>query len=265
MNHIGEDSSISVVQKDGRSQKSSFQYISHAFIQRQITSIDHHFTSHVSGFCVVSLEVWPGSWSAHQAAHQGIQAGTTCAATNHDQVGSIPSFIGIGVSAAHPLESNNQWHHEKPYQQMDRQVCERGLYMSRQRPWRSGHSPWSQSVVSIMGIQLSSSSTWHTVSGILGVVRSLLELYLCDMARITEVMSTLGPIVVTQHILDPGHLPPPPLPTRSVCSHCYNVLNEDYLVISWYLHVRHRVAVARIPPTVPAKKRSLRRGRSARI
>ena len=35
------------------------------------------------------------------------------------------------------------------------------------------------------------------------------------------------------HFVDPGHLHPPPQPTRSVCSHCYDVLNEDYLIISW--------------------------------
>ena len=44
---------------------------------------------------------------------------------------------------------------------------------------------------------------------------------------------------------------------RSVCSHCYAVLNEEYLIISWYLHVRNGVAVARNPPTCPAEKRSL--------
>ena len=40
-------------------------------------------------------------------------------------------------------------------------------------------------------------------------------------------------------------------------SHCYDVLNEEYLIISWYLHVRNGVAVARNPPTCPAEKRSL--------
>ena len=37
---------------------------------------------------------------------------------------------------------------------------------------------------------------------------------------------------------------------------CYDVLNEEYLIISWYLHVRNGVAVARNPPTCPAEKRS---------
>ena len=34
--------------------------------------------------------------------------------------------------------------------------------------------------------------------------------YLRDMACIAEGMSTLGPVVVAQHIVDPGHLHPPP-------------------------------------------------------
>ena len=81
--------------------------------------------------------------------------------------------------------------------------------------------------------------------------------YLRDMACIAEGMSTLGPVVVAQHVVDPGHLHPPPQPTRSVCSHCYDILNEEYLIISWYLHVQNGVAVARNPPTCPAEKRSL--------
>ena len=72
-----------------------------------------------------------------------------------------------------------------------------------------------------------------------------------------DVMSTLGPVVVAQQVVDPGHLHPPPWPTQSVCSHCYDVLNEDYLIISWYLHVWNGVAVARNPPTCPVEKRSL--------
>ena len=34
--------------------------------------------------------------------------------------------------------------------------------------------------------------------------------YLWDMACITDGMSTLGPVVVTQQVVDPGHLHPPP-------------------------------------------------------
>ena len=34
--------------------------------------------------------------------------------------------------------------------------------------------------------------------------------YLHDMACIAEGMSTLGPVVVAQHVVDPGHLHPPP-------------------------------------------------------
>ena len=31
-----------------------------------------------------------------------------------------------------------------------------------------------------------------------------------DMACVAEGMSTLGPVVVAQHVVDPGHLHPPP-------------------------------------------------------
>ena len=80
--------------------------------------------------------------------------------------------------------------------------------------------------------------------------------YLRDMACIADGMSTLGPVVVVQQVMDPGYLPPP-WPTWSVCSHCYDVLNGDYLIISWYLHVWNGVVVARNPPAYPAKERSL--------
>ena len=83
--------------------------------------------------------------------------------------------------------------------------------------------------------------------------------YLQDVACIADGMSTLGPVVVAQQVVDPGHLHPPPYPTRSVCSHCYDVLNEDYLIISWYLHVWNGVAVARNPPAYPAEKEVARR------
>ena len=73
--------------------------------------------------------------------------------------------------------------------------------------------------------------------------------YLRDMACIADGMSTLGPVEVAQQVVDPGHLLPR--------SHCYDVLNGDYLIISWYLHVWNRVAVARNPPACPAEKRSL--------
>ena len=37
--------------------------------------------------------------------------------------------------------------------------------------------------------------------------------YLRDMACISDGMLTLGPVVVAQHVVDPGHLHPPPKPT----------------------------------------------------
>ena len=69
--------------------------------------------------------------------------------------------------------SSHQEHHEKSYQQMDRWDHQRGLYMSRQRQRGQGHSAWSQGIICVMGLQLSSGSTWHSASCVLKVVKSL--------------------------------------------------------------------------------------------
>ena len=80
MKHIGEDSSIFVGQNDG---KSSMSEVIISVNISYIASISHHLTSHVSGFCAASLEVRFCSGSAQQAAHQDIQAGTTCTTPNY--------------------------------------------------------------------------------------------------------------------------------------------------------------------------------------
>ena len=109
-----------------------------------------------------------------------------------------------------------------------------------------------------MGVQLSDSPTWHPVSSVLEVIWGLPEFVSTGHGlHCWWHMSTLGPVVVAQQVVDSGHLHPPPSPTWSVCSHCYDIFNEDYLICSWYLHVWNRVAVARNPPTCPAEKRSL--------
>ena len=47
------------------------------------------------------------------------------------------------------------------------------------------------------------------LSGVLEVIRSLHNSYLRDMACIADGMSTRGPVVVAQQVVDPEHLPPP--------------------------------------------------------
>ena len=78
------------------SQKSSFQHLYDASVQRWTSPSDNNFTSHVCGFCVTSLGLWSGSRSAHQAIHQSFQVGTSGATQNYAQVGpSSCAFIFI--------------------------------------------------------------------------------------------------------------------------------------------------------------------------
>ena len=78
------------------SQKSSFQHLYDASIQRQISPSDNNFTSHLCGFCITSLGLWSSSRSAHQATHQSFQPGTSGATQNYAQVGpSSCAFIFI--------------------------------------------------------------------------------------------------------------------------------------------------------------------------
>ena len=78
------------------SQKSSFQHLYDAPVQRRTFTSDDYFTSHGCGFCVTSLGLWSSSRSAHQATHQSFQAGTSSATQNYAQVGSSScTFIFI--------------------------------------------------------------------------------------------------------------------------------------------------------------------------
>ena len=80
-----------------------------------------------------------------------------------------------GASAdVYPLEPQHQRYHEKSYEQMDREDSRRSLHMSWEGV-RPSYSTWGQSLVSIMGLELSGGATWHSVSCILEVVRSLPE------------------------------------------------------------------------------------------
>ena len=78
------------------SQKPSFQYLYDAPVQRWTSPSEDYFTSHVCGFCAMSLGLRSGSRSAHQATHQSFPAGTLGATQNNAQVGpSSCAFIFI--------------------------------------------------------------------------------------------------------------------------------------------------------------------------
>ena len=139
---------------------------------------------------------------------------------------------------------------------MDRGDCQGSLHSSWSRV-RPCDGTWGQSPFSFMGVQLSGGPTWHPFSGVLEVIWGL-----------PEYVSTRHGLYRWWHV-DTGSSggrttssgsrtsSPSSIATRSVYSHCYDVLNEDYLIISWYLHVWQGVTVARNPPTCPAEKRSL--------
>ena len=78
------------------SQQSSFQHLYDASVQRWTSPSDDNFTSHVCGFCVMSLGLWSSSRSWHQATYQSFQAGTSGATHNYAEVGpSSCAFIII--------------------------------------------------------------------------------------------------------------------------------------------------------------------------
>ena len=85
------------------SQKSSFQHLYDAPLQRRISPIDDNITSHVCGFCATSLGVWSSSWLAHQATRQSFLAGTSGATQNHAQVGPLSCCYHCWDRHLHPM------------------------------------------------------------------------------------------------------------------------------------------------------------------
>ena len=99
-----------------QSQKSAFQYLHVAPVQRRIASIDSHFTSPpLCGFCVMSLGIPSGSQPAHHVTCQSFSAGTTSVMKNHAQVGPTSRTIGINESTiclrGWRSWRNLRWHH----------------------------------------------------------------------------------------------------------------------------------------------------------
>ena len=110
------------------------------------------------------------------------------------------------------LESQHQGHHEKSHEPMDRGDCQGSLHSSWSRVWPS-YCTWGQSPVSVMGIQLSGSPTWNPVSSVLEVIWGVPEFVSTGHGLyrwFADGLSTLGPVVVAQQVVDPGHLHPPP-------------------------------------------------------
>ena len=81
------------------SQKSSFQHLYDAPLQRRTSPIDDDITSHVCGFCVTLLGVWSSSRSAHQATLQSFPAGMFGATQIHAQVGPPSCAVIITETA----------------------------------------------------------------------------------------------------------------------------------------------------------------------
>ena len=68
-------------------------------LQRRTSPIDDNITSHVCGFCAMSLGVWSSSQLAHQATRQSIPAGTSGAMQKHAQVGPSSCVVIIAETA----------------------------------------------------------------------------------------------------------------------------------------------------------------------
>ena len=81
------------------SQKSSFQHLYDAPLQRRTSPIDDYITSDACGFCATSLGVWSSSRLAHQATRQSFPAGTSDATQNRAQVGPSSCVVIIAETA----------------------------------------------------------------------------------------------------------------------------------------------------------------------
>ena len=233
------------------SQKSSFQHLYDASVQRRTSPSDDNFTSHVCGFCVTSLGLWSSSRSAHQATHQSFQAGTSGATQNYAQVGpSSCAFIFIETAVRIRVWFQGEfsddviplkWQTMKTVfllalasvrrrsylhalrvsagrcvflrgatqQQLEVSLyagtwfpCEESTTVTGSNEVRALSASWAYNCQVALP-DILSASFWRSS----GVFQNS---YLQDMACIADGMSTLGPVVVVQQVVDPGHLLPPP-------------------------------------------------------
>ena len=114
-----------------------------------------------------------------------------------------------GPSAyVHTLQWQHQGYHEEPHEPMDRGDCQGSLHSSWSRV-RSCDCTWGQSLSASWAYKcqvalpdILSAAFWRSS----GVFQNS---YLRDMACIADGMSTLGPVVVAQQVMDPRHLHPP--------------------------------------------------------
>ena len=150
-------------------------------------------------------------------------------------VRQLTLHTGLGKNLGGPsadvcsLESQHQGYHEKSHQPMDRGDCQGSL-----------HSSWSRVIydqvtaheVSFMGVQLSGSPTWHPVSGVLEVFWGL-----------PEFISTGHGLYRWWHVYTGSsggrtascgsRTSSPSSIAYTICMQpCYDILNEDYLIIS---------------------------------
>ena len=120
---------------------------------------------------------------------------------------------GGGMSAdVYTLESQHQRYYEEPHKPMDRGDCQGSLHSSWLRIWPSDGTmrsePFQHHGRTTVRLPFLTSCQRHFGGHLGGVFQNL---YLRDMACIADGMSTLGPVVVAQHlVVDPGHLHPPP-------------------------------------------------------
>ena len=265
-------------------QKSSFQHLYDAPLQRRTSPIDDYITSHVCGFlcfvigCMIQQPTRTSSYSSELSGWnvrcnaESCPSGTfilccylfetairirrwwwrgilrwrhTPKMADHEMC--VPVSIGFGKTVLIPacIECR-AW-----------QMC-----VSQRKPTATSCG------ISFAGTWFPSEESatdpgpqWITVPGIAHLNPTEVERMLCPVKTVETLHTGLwknpGGPSANVYTLESQHQGYHEEPHKSVCSHCYDVLNEDYLIISWYLHVWNGVAVARNPPTCPVEKRSL--------
>ena len=182
-----------------------------------------HQRKHTATTCGISVAgTWfpseesatdPGPWMDHRARDCPLESdGSGENAVSRETVEALHTGLWKnprGPSAyVHTLQWQHQGYHEEPHKPMDRGDCQGSLHSSWSRV-RSCDCTCGQSLSASWAYKcqvalpdILSAAFWRSS----GVFQNS---YLRDMACIADGMSTLGPVVVAQQVVDPGHLHPP--------------------------------------------------------
>ena len=133
---------------------------------------------------------------------------------------------------------------------------QRGLHPCTEGLW-TGNGSRGQSSGHVLDLQQSGGATRHSVGCFLAVVRGIPVLLSSRYGfhlRGNVNTTPCGHCATCRGWYSSSS---PATITCTIFSQCFRVFNEDYMIFSWYLHVRTAEAMALDPPTFPAEKRSL--------